>query len=224
VDGDGVAELIIANESQNAAFAWSSTEQSWKRLLYSLPSGVAIVNAQGQDNGVRFVDLNEDGIDDLVLSNQEGYSVSLMVPTPAPGFQPGWSREIMRVKRGEPGAIPMIARGGTNPNNGVWFRAKQMWVHNEETTLLPGRVDRRSFAQLLTIRPPSIDVVNLQGGQIGLRFQALAGQTYVVESRTSISSGGWVTLTNVAAPAVTGIITVTSDDTGSEQFYRVRTP
>jgi len=110
VDGDGVDDLIIANESQNAVLAWTSAEQTWKRLPYSFPTGVAIVNAQGQDNGVRFVDLNEDGVDDLVFSNEKSYSVNLMVPTPVLGFQRGWSREIIRGNRGQMPEIPMIVR------------------------------------------------------------------------------------------------------------------
>src|SRR3989442_1703173 len=50
VDGDGRCELIVANESQNAVFAWSDDQQSWKRLPYSLPANAAIVDAQGRDN------------------------------------------------------------------------------------------------------------------------------------------------------------------------------
>ena len=38
-------------------------------------------------------------------------------------------------------------------NNGVWFAERHLWIQNEDTTRLPGGVDRRSFAELLGDRP-----------------------------------------------------------------------
>src|SRR5437879_6173881 len=67
----------------------------------------------------------------------------------------GYTFTVASGKRGGPGEIPMIMRSGPNPNNGVWFQAKQMWVQNEETAHLPDKVERRSFAQLLSIAEPS---------------------------------------------------------------------
>ena len=46
LDRDGRCELIVGNESQNAAFSWSEEEQSWKPLAYALPPKTAIVDAQ----------------------------------------------------------------------------------------------------------------------------------------------------------------------------------
>src|SRR5262245_17280702 len=54
VDRDGRCELMVANESQSAAFAWSEDAQCWKRLAYALPAETSIVDAEGRDNGLRF--------------------------------------------------------------------------------------------------------------------------------------------------------------------------
>src|SRR5581483_9706944 len=71
VNQDGVCELIVGNESQNAVFAWSADEKRWKKLPYALPAETSIVDAEGRDNGLRFVDVNGDGFDDVIFSNQK---------------------------------------------------------------------------------------------------------------------------------------------------------
>src|SRR5262249_51238505 len=54
VDNDGHCELLVANDKQNAIFHWSDSEDSWKKLNFALPEGTSIVNAEGEDNGLRF--------------------------------------------------------------------------------------------------------------------------------------------------------------------------
>src|SRR5439155_17893946 len=152
LDHDGRCELILANESQNAAFAWSEQEHSWKRLPYALPLETSIVDAEGADNGLRFVDINDDGYDDVLFSNEKEFALHLFIATPKSwlGWERGWTFKVSGGKRVESGELPMIVRGGTNRNNGVWFKAGQMWVQNEETAHRPDKVEHRSFAQLLT--------------------------------------------------------------------------
>ncbi|MBI3415939.1 MAG: VCBS repeat-containing protein [Verrucomicrobia bacterium] len=149
VDADGRCELIVGNDRQSAVFSWSPEEKVWKKLSYALPSGTAIVDAEGRDNGLRFVDINEDGYDDVAFSNERSYSLNLFVPKLYLGFQAGWSREVVTGTRGQAGEIPMIVRAGPQRNNGVWFHSRHLWAQNEETAHLPDLVDRRSFDQLL---------------------------------------------------------------------------
>jgi putative membrane-bound dehydrogenase-like protein len=159
IDGDGRCELIVANESQKAVFSWSDATRSWKRMPYSLPANTSLVNAQGRDNGLRFVDVNGDGFADILFSNEKFFSLHLFIPEPYLGFDAGWSREVLAGKRGEPGEIPMIARGGSN--NGAWFHSQQLWVQNEDTSALPDHVDRRSFDSLLAgLQPPPLSPEN----------------------------------------------------------------
>jgi putative membrane-bound dehydrogenase-like protein len=157
VDNDGHCELIVSNEKQDAIFSWSDTVKSWKKLSYSLPVGSSIVDEQGRDNGLRFVDVNNDGYDDVLFSNGKGFALHLFIATPKPwlGWERGWTFKVVSGKRGDPGEIPMIVRDDSNPNNGAWFHAKTMFVQNEETAHLPDKVDLRSFAGLLSIAEPA---------------------------------------------------------------------
>jgi hypothetical protein len=149
VDKDGICELIASNEKQNAIFSWSPKKKTWKKLSYKLPNGVSIANANGEDTGLRFVDVNEDGFVDVIFSNENRWSLHLFVPKSFLGLKTGWTQRIVSGKRGQPGEVPMIVRGGAHPNNGAWFHSRQLWVQNEDTARLPDIVERRSFDELL---------------------------------------------------------------------------
>ena len=142
-DGDGVCEVIVGSATQRAVFKWDADENQWQAIA---PLPEPIVDQQGRDAGLRFADLNQDGYDDLVFSNQDRHSVYLYSQN---GL--GWTH---RVRQGPyaPDAIPMIVRDGTN--NGAWFAEGHMWVQNEHTNGLPDGVDRRTFAQLLGRNDP----------------------------------------------------------------------
>jgi putative membrane-bound dehydrogenase-like protein len=135
VNRDGRCELIVGNESQNAVFEWSPGEKTWKRLPYALPKGAAIMDADGRDAGLRFVDLNGDGFDDVIFSGASGYSIHLFVPVEKKNvdWKLGWSLEMRVGKRGEPGAIPLIAGRG----DAVQFRDGAMIVRGENEMRIP---------------------------------------------------------------------------------------
>ncbi len=157
VNNDGRCELIVANENQNAILRWSSDDKTWKKLPYALPPGTSLVDSEGRDNGLRFVDINDDGFADVIFSNERGYSVDLYVPTLYLGFQAGWTREVLAGKPGDAFAIPMIVRGGEFADNGVWFKNGHLWAQNEDTAKLRDVVDRRSFAELVGgMQPPAL--------------------------------------------------------------------
>jgi putative membrane-bound dehydrogenase-like protein len=155
LDNDGRCELIIGNESQNAICSWSDSESTWKPLPYKLPPNTSIVDADGRDNGLRFIDINEDGFSDILFSNEKFFSLHLFIAKPYLGFGSGWSREVLAGKRGEFGEIPMITRNGSN--NGAWFHSRELWVQNEDTAALTNFVDHRSFDTLLAgLQPPPL--------------------------------------------------------------------
>ncbi len=151
LDRDGVCELIVANEEQNAVFRWSAQPRGWQRLPFALPTGTAIVNAQGRDAGCRLVDINEDDHRDVVFSNAERYSLSIFI-----SMADGWSRRILAGKRGDANEIPPIVRADGS-NNGVWFKYRHLNIQNEDTgadVQLKGRKvripsDARSYTSLL---------------------------------------------------------------------------
>ena len=147
VDGDGRCELLVGNSKQNAIFGWDAEKRAWARRPFALPAGAAFVDADGHDNGLRFADVDEDGHDDLVFANEREYGLYLYS-----GPDRGWARKVRAGKAGTPGALPPIARAGTN--NGAWFHSRHLWVQNEDTANLKDHVDRRSFDEMLSGTDP----------------------------------------------------------------------
>ncbi|MGB8169450.1 MAG: PVC-type heme-binding CxxCH protein [Chthoniobacteraceae bacterium] len=145
VDHDGQPELLVGNETQNAVFAWSAEEKTWKRLPYPLPA--PIVDAEGRDAGLRFADLNGDGFEDAIFSGSGSYSVHLFVPVEKKGvdWKLGWSLEMRAGQRGEPGEIPLIAGRG----DAVKFRDGAMIVTAKK------KEQRIAFEDLLRDPPPA---------------------------------------------------------------------
>ncbi|MEX0794213.1 MAG: polysaccharide deacetylase family protein, partial [Pirellulaceae bacterium] len=139
---DGNCELIAGAVSNQAIFRWNAEENSWVLLPFTLPEKTEIVFGEGLDAGLRFVDVDEDGFDDIVFSDEIRYSLHLFH-----SLEEGWSRHVSSGLRHEAGAIPMISRNGTN--NGAWFANNFMWVQNEDTARLPDGVDRMSFVEML---------------------------------------------------------------------------
>ncbi|MGV3774132.1 MAG: PVC-type heme-binding CxxCH protein, partial [Verrucomicrobiales bacterium] len=147
----GNQELLIGLRS------WNENEKSWKPMKFQMPAGISIATEKGGDAGLRFVDFNKDGYDDIVFSNQEKFGLWLYVPELFLGFQQGWSREVIHGRRGEKPEIPMIVRGGDQPENGSWFARDYMWVQNEDTATLPDLVDRVAYSDLLNgFQPPPL--------------------------------------------------------------------
>ncbi len=87
-------------------------------------------------------------------------------------------------------------------------------------------------APVLTIQytlsaPPAQPVIAqpiVSGDQFLFSFNAESNRTYAVEFNDSISSGGWLTLTNIPAQQSAAVIPVADFLTSSNRFYRIRTP
>ena len=139
LDLDGICELIVSRPEQQAVYRLSGAR--WEPLPWTFPSGLVIVDAEGRDGGLRFVDLGNDGHSDLVFSNPER-SATYAFTT----MDQGWSRKLLDEPRTGASALPMIVRAdGTN--NGVWFKHRDMWVQNEDTGgVTPFHVDHRQLS------------------------------------------------------------------------------
>ena len=130
LDGDGRCELLVSRPGVAAVFQWQDDSPRWRRLAWSLPAGVSIVTASGQDAGLRFVDANEDGQPDIVYSDAETYAAYEFT-----GMEQGWSRLLVSGSHTEGSPIPSIVSDGRN--NGAWLHSGRLWVMNERTHLLP---------------------------------------------------------------------------------------
>ena len=140
VDADGICEIVVANPTKRAIVRWDTEDEMWRPSMAIMPE--PIVDELGRDAGLRLVDLNRDGHDDLVFSDESRFAVHLF-DSP----KTGWSRRVRSGWRSDTDSIPMIVRQGTN--NGAWFAERHMWVQNEDTHRLPDGVDRRTFAELM---------------------------------------------------------------------------
>ncbi len=138
IDHDGICELMIGNPGRRAVMAYSS--DGWKPLSVNFPGETLIVDSEGRDAGLRFVDVDEDGYEDIVFSNAEWYQVSLYTPG-----EKSWTRTVLQGRAGDATSLPAIVRkDGTN--NGAFFKNRHMWVQNEQTGgKLPDHVDRRYY-------------------------------------------------------------------------------
>jgi hypothetical protein len=69
-----------------------------------------------------------------------------------------------------------------------------------------------------------IDAVLMpDGGPVILRFNALASRSYRVESRTSLATGSWSTLTTMPAPSISGPVEISDTQAAGQtsRYYRV---
>jgi hypothetical protein len=121
----------------------------------------------------------------------------------------------------------------------------QLWLNQPATNhgwiiILDGEPGGRSASRLdsresatppvltLNYTPPgpvalTISGVTAAGGQFRFAFNGQSGQAYTVEGRTNLNSG-WFTVTNIPTLSATGPVQVTNSISGSQHYFRVRTP
>jgi hypothetical protein len=142
LNGDGCSDLIVNNESQNAVFFWKPAPARWQRACFALPEKGCLVDAAGTDQGLRFVDLDQDGRDDPILSNDREYWIYLRASP-----ETGWTRMVVQGKADDLDALPAIVYKGALA--GVWFTSGAMVQMNEFTAKNRDGIQWRPFDLLL---------------------------------------------------------------------------
>ena len=86
VNGPGTTEILGADGKASA---------------YQLPDGLSFLDASGRDAGLRLVDLNGDGFEDVLFSAADRFEIWLWNKSVRPhlGWNAGWTREVRRGKR-----------------------------------------------------------------------------------------------------------------------------
>lgn len=160
VDGNSVC--VAGSRDRHGIFQlFEGPPRTLLKAPFFLPAGATLVDGDGKENGLRFLDLNADGKLDIIFSNEKEYGIYLFTD-----MEKGWSKKVLAGKRGAgpapatgagaAGAIvtqgpaeelPMISRHGTN--NGFWVHSGYLWWSNEDTAFLKDHVDRRKIADLL---------------------------------------------------------------------------
>src|SRR5262249_47374559 len=137
----GKEAIWVASDGKDSVFFDCTNGVMPRRLAFGLPAGIK-ATFDLKDHGLRFIDLDGDGYDDIVFSNEQGYGVYLFKD-----MKEGWSRKVIAGKAGEPGALPMIANKGENM--GFWVHSGHFWWSNEATPLLKDHVARVLIKDLL---------------------------------------------------------------------------
>ncbi len=153
LNGDGVSDLILNNEKQSAVYLGYAGKSSFRLNPggFALPRPGMLIGKDGKDGkdaGLRFVDLDADGDDDLIFSNEKEYGVWRF-----DGVLAGWIK-VRSGKAGAPDAIPSIVEHGRN--NGVWFHSGKMIQANEFSAGKKDLIRRVSFKDLLKTRTDRI--------------------------------------------------------------------
>ena len=135
-----------------------------RQFPFKLPA--PIVHPDGSDAGLRFVDIDEDGYDDVIFSNEKEYGLYLFDPV-----KKGWTRKVFAGKQGDGKSLPPFTIKGKD--NGAWFHSRHLYVQNESTALLKDNVERRSFNELLANEEPKAKspAASLKAIQDAARFR-----------------------------------------------------
>ena len=106
--------------------------------------------AKMTDSGARFVDLNGDGYEDIIVSNSRDYGVFLFVPKERAKknlqWDEGWSQVMREGKAGDANSLPLMV-DANGRDQGVGFHDNAMWIEATKKKI--------PFSELLKVPGPA---------------------------------------------------------------------
>ena len=118
---------------------------------FQFPAGVSVLDARGGDAGLRRIDLNGDGFDDLLQSNPEGYAIHLWNRNVQPhlGWTLGWSQFVRSGRRtGAPDEPPSLVGAAVRVEDGF------LVIDRPALAAQVARTERLNARELIALRMP----------------------------------------------------------------------
>ena len=151
LDHDGRPEQLVSRPSVTEIQQRASDAAPWIKADFQLPEGLSILDTDGRDNGLRFLDLNGDGFDDLLFSNPRGYAIHLWTRNVQPhlGWTKGWSQFVRSGTRtGAADEPPSLVGADVALVNG------DVVVRRTGADGKPGPLERLNARELIAMRMP----------------------------------------------------------------------
>lgn len=174
---DGVPETLIHQPGKTLL-----KKPDGQPADFQLPEGLSVLDAQGKDSGLRWVDLNGDGFEDLIQSNPEGYAIHLWNRTVRAelGWTQGWSQFVRSgLRTGADDEPPSLVGTTVRVADGVLI------IETPATGAQPARTQRLSARELIAVRmpPPKSPEEALASMRLaeGLQIELVASEPLVID-------------------------------------------
>lgn len=181
-DHDGVNERLTSRPDVNEIQRWNPTSETWVKADYALPGGVWLVDDAGRDAGLRFVDLNGDGFDDLLFSNPQRYAIHLWAKDVRLelGWSRGWSQFVRAGERtGARDEPPSVVGAEVRIENG------QLIITRPPSNGRPTTIERRVAKELIAfdMPPPKSPAEALASFRVrpGFQVELVAAEPVVMD-------------------------------------------
>ena len=181
-DHDGVEERLIGRPGTNEIQRWNPTSKTWAKADFALPDGVWLADDDGKDAGLRFVDLNADGYDDILFSNPQRYAIHLWSKNVRLdlGWTRGWSQFVRAGERIGAAKEPPSVVGAE-----VTIKDGQLIITRPPVEGSPATVERRSLKELIAfdMPPPKSPEEALASFRVrpGFRVELVAAEPVVID-------------------------------------------
>ena len=181
-DGDGVKEKLISSPGTNEIQRWNPTSKTWSNANFTLPDGVRLADDNGKDAGLRFVDLNGDGFDDILFSNPQRHAIHLWSKNVRLdlGWTRGWSQFVRAGERAGAAKEPPSVVGAE-----VRIEDGQLIITRPAVEGKPAMVERRSLKELIAfdMPPPKSPEEALASFRVrsGFRVELVAAEPVVID-------------------------------------------
>ncbi len=181
-DHDGAEEKLISRPGTNEVQRWNASSNAWVKADYALPKDVYLLDAAGKDAGLRFVDLNGDGFDDVLFSNPQSFAIYLWNKDVKPdlGWTRGWSQFVKSSTRsGAATEPPSLVGAEVRIENG------ELIISRPAAGGKPATVERRSAKELIAFEmpPPKSPAEALASFRVrpGFRVELVAAEPMVID-------------------------------------------